>query len=72
MSADSPGGSWVDRNSPENPAKESPVADADVNSSGWFRSSMDLLDGADIVDGPDPDSEPSDEIAAFYPGIKPD
>ena len=49
-----PGGEWVDANAPS-PAPESPpeTSPADLHSSGWLTSAMDLLSGAEIVEFPD-------------------
>ena len=68
MSDRSPGGEWVDPNAPPVGGESQIRPDAEPSTGGWITSSMDLLDGMDIVhhDGQ------IDEVAAFVPWRRPD
>jgi hypothetical protein len=57
ISADAPGGEWVDPDVPTttSPAETQP---ADLSSGGWLTSSMDLLGGAEVIEGGDTEAAP--------------
>lgn len=65
ISEETPQGEWVDRDTA--PAPLHAESRSGESSGGWAMSSMDLLDGADIVERPDamPD-DAVDELASFY------
>ena len=57
ISADAPGGEWVDpdMHTTTSPAETRP---ADLSSGGWLTSSMDLLGGAEVIEGGDTEAAP--------------
>jgi hypothetical protein len=57
ISADAPAGEWVDPDVPTttSPAETQP---ADLSSGGWLTSSMDLLGGAEVIEGGDTEAAP--------------
>jgi hypothetical protein len=62
ISAEAPAGEWVDPEVPNattttttSPAETRP---ADVSSGGWLTSSMDLLGGAEVIEGGDTEAAP--------------
>jgi hypothetical protein len=71
MSEPMPGGEWVDPGASSGAPELGKPVDAESTGSGWFTSSMDLLDGTDIVDRPASQFDTQfDELAAFYPGLR--
>jgi hypothetical protein len=57
ISAEAPAGEWVDPDTPTttSPAETQP---ADLSSGGWLTSSMDLLGGAEVIEGGDTEAAP--------------
>jgi len=61
ISPSAPAGEWVDPDVPttQSPAETQP---AELSSSGWLTSSMDLLGGSQVIEGEDTEHSPlSDE-----------
>ena len=66
ISDSAPMGEWVDKSTPV--AHQHPDALPEVVYGSWVTSSYDLLDGADVIEGPDTlPGELLDEIFALRP-----
>ena len=53
ISADAPGGEWVDPDMHPTTTSPAETQPAELSSGGWLTSSMDLLGGAEVIEGDD-------------------